>query len=93
MASLVPAVLCCGTPLIPFVLYWRKRKQLDLLRKCRQLPGGVMPLFWCGLLVNATGELIGCCFGAGRAVEKRVKFEFHRTPHLVKTKALKEAEQ
>ncbi len=76
----------CGTPLIPFVRYGRLRKQWDVLRQTRKLPWGVMPMAWCGLLVSATGEMIGCCLGAGQAVEKRAKFEFHRVPHLAKTR-------
>ena len=76
----------CGTPLIPFVRYKRLRKQWDSLRQSRQLPWGVMPMAWCGLLVSATGEMIGCCFGSGQAVGKRAKFEFHRVPHLAKTR-------
>jgi hypothetical protein len=74
----------CGTPLIPFVRYRRLKKQWDSLRQSRELPWGVMPMAWCGLLVSATGEMIGCCFGPGQAVGKRSKFEFHRVPHLAK---------
>jgi hypothetical protein len=40
---------------------------------------------WCGLLISATGEMIGCCFGAGQAVAKRQKLEFHRIQHLKKS--------
>ncbi len=39
---------------------------------------------WCGLLISATGEMIGCCFEAGQAVIKREKLEFHRLQHLVR---------
>lgn len=79
-------LFACGTPLIPFVRYRRLKKHWNSLRQSRRLPWGVMPMAWCGLLVSATGEMIGCCFGAGRAVEKRAKFEFHRIPHLAKTR-------
>ena len=75
-----------GTPLIPFVRYRRFKKQWDSLRQRRELPWGVMPIAWCGMLVSATGEMIGCCFGPGQAVTKRAKFEFHRVPHLGKTR-------
>ena len=75
-----------GTPLIPFVRYWRLKKQWDSLRQSRKLPWGVMPMAWCGLLVSATGEMIGCCFGPGQAVRKRAKLEFHRVPHLAETR-------
>jgi Glycosyl transferase family 2 len=74
----------CGTPLIPFVRYRRLKNRWDFLRECRSLPWGVMVIAWCGLLVSATGEMIGCCFGAGRAVEQRAKYEFHRISHLAK---------
>lgn len=77
-------LFACGTPLIPFVRYGRLRKRWEVLRQTRRLPWGVMPMAWCGLLVSATGEMIGCCMGAGQAVEKRAKFEFHRVPHLAK---------
>jgi hypothetical protein len=46
-----------------------------------------MPMAWLGLLISATGELIGCCFGAGRSVERREKLEFHRTTHLATRRA------
>lgn len=75
----------CGTPLIPLVRYRRIKQQWSSLRQSKKLPWGVMPMAWCGMLVSATGEMIGCCFGAGRAVEQRVKFEFHRVPHLAKS--------
>ena len=74
----------CGTPLIPLVRYRRLKKQWDAFRQSRRLPWGVMPMAWCGLLVSAAGEMIGCCFGPGQAVEKRAKLEFHRVPHLKK---------
>jgi len=74
----------CGTPLIPLVRYWRYKKHWDSLRKRCKLPWGVIPMAWCGLLVSATGEMIGCCFGVGHAVEKRKKFQFHRLQHLKK---------
>ena len=75
-----------GTPLIPFVRYRRLKKHWDSLRQSRKLPWGVMPMAWCGMLVSATGEMIGCCFGPGHAVRKRAKFEFHRVPHLGTTR-------
>jgi len=74
----------CGTPLIPLVRYQRYKKHWDALRKCQKLPLGAIPMAWCGLLISATGEMIGCCFGAGQAVAKREKLEFHRIPHLKK---------
>ncbi len=74
----------CGTPLIPLVRYWRLKKRLKVFREHYQLPWGVLPMAWCALLVSATGEMIGCCFGAGQAVEKRAKLEFHRLRHLKK---------
>ena len=77
----------CGTPLIPLVRYRRLKKQWNSLRQRRRLPWGVMPMAWCGLLVSATGEMIGCCFGPGHAVRKRAKFEFHRVPHLRTTRS------
>lgn len=82
----------CGTPLIPFVRYRRLRKQWNVLRQRCKLPWGVMPIAWCGLLVSATGEMIGCCFGAGQAVEKRAKLEFHRIPHLARTQEPRQVE-
>jgi hypothetical protein len=85
-------LFACGTPLIPFVRYGRLRKQWDALRRTRKLPWGVMPMAWCGLLVSATGEMIGCCLGAGQAVEKRAKFEFHRVPHLAKARQTRRGE-
>jgi len=74
----------CATPLIPLVRYRRLRRCWDVIRQRYELPWGVIPLAWCGLLVSAIGEMIGCCFGAGRAVEKRAQFEFHRVPQLAK---------
>lgn len=56
----------------------------------QKLSGGVMPTVMCGLVVSATGELIGCCFGGGRAKDKRAKFEFHRVPHLAKQRKSEE---
>lgn len=72
----------CATPLIPVVRYRRYKTHWDSLRKHQKLPWGVIPMAWCGLLISATGEMIGCCFGAGQAVVKREKLEFHRIPHL-----------
>jgi hypothetical protein len=67
--------------------------QKDLRQKGHQLyPWGVMPMAWRGLLVSAMGEMIGCCFGPGQAVEKRAKLEFHRVPHLAKTRKSKRGE-
>jgi Glycosyl transferase family 2 len=74
----------CGTPLIPVVRYRRYKKQWDEVRRYQRLPWGTMPMAWCSLLMSATGELIGCCFGAGNAVRKREKLEFHRSSHLRK---------
>jgi hypothetical protein len=76
-----------GTPLIPLVRYRRYKRQWDVLRKQQNLPWGVRPMAWCGMMISATGELIGCCFGAGTAVTRREKFEFHRIPHLKKGSA------
>jgi hypothetical protein len=76
----------CGTPLIPLVRYRRLKKHWNSLRQSTKLPWGVMPMAWCGLLVSATGEMIGCCLGPGQAVEKRAQFEFHRVPHLAETR-------
>jgi len=85
-------LFACGTPLIPFVRHGRLRKQWDALRRTRKLPWGVMPMAWCGLLVSATGEMIGCCLGGGQAVEKRAKFEFHRVPHLARARQTRRVE-
>ena len=74
----------CGAPLIPLVRYRRITKRLGPSRERLKLPGGVMPVLLCGLVVSAIGEAIGCCFGAGRAKEKRAKFEFNRPPHLAR---------
>jgi hypothetical protein len=82
----------CGPPLIPLVRYCRLKKQWDSLRQSRKLPWGVMPMAWCGLLVSAMGEMFGCCFGPGQTVEKRAKLEFHRVPHLAKTRKSKRGE-
>jgi hypothetical protein len=60
----------CGTPLIPLVRYRRLKKHWNSLRQSTKLPWGVMPMAWCGLLVSATGEMIGCCLGPGQAVEE-----------------------
>jgi hypothetical protein len=75
----------CGTPLIPWVRYRRLRKPWEALRENIKLPWGAIPMAWCGLLISATGEMIGCCFGAGQAVAKRQKLEFHRIQHLKKS--------
>ena len=72
----------CATPLIPLVRYRRYKKHWNALRKFTTLPWGVIPMAWCGLLISATGEMIGCCCGAGQAIAKREKLEFHRIPHL-----------
>ncbi len=82
----------CGTPLIPLVRYRRLRKQWKFVRQSRKLPWGVMPMAWCGLLVSATGEMIGYCFGPGQAVRKRAKLEFHRIPHLAVTRKPRQVE-
>lgn len=74
----------CGTPLIPLVCYLRLRKRWKHLRGDIRWPFRVLPLIWCGLLINATGEMIGCCFGAGQSVKNLSIFEFHRLPHLQK---------
>jgi hypothetical protein len=77
----------CATPLIPFVRYRRLKRHWDACRTVTTLPRGVMAIAWLGLLISATGELIGCCFGAGRAVEQRERLEFHRTAHLAARRA------
>lgn len=76
----------CGTPLIPLVRYRRLKKTWASLRKHRTLPSGTIPMAWCGLLISAAGEMIGCCFGVGQAVIKREKLEFHRLKHLVRSR-------
>jgi hypothetical protein len=72
----------CATPLIPLVRYGRLKRHWDACRTVTRLPRGVMAVAWLGLLISATGEMIGCCFGAGQSVEQREKLEFHRTAHL-----------
>ena len=78
----------CATPLIPLVRYRRYKSHWDSLRKHQKLPWGTIPMAWCGLLISATGEMIGCCFGAGQAVVKREKLEFHRLPHVKNSRKL-----
>ena len=74
----------CGTPLVPVVRYLRYKKHWDATRRHQSVPWSAIPMAWCGLMISAAGELIGCCFGAGNAVRKREKLEFHRIPHLKK---------
>ena len=76
----------CGTPVIPLVRYRRYKKHWASLRKHQRLPRGAISMAWFGLLISAMGEMIGCCFGAGQAVIKREKLEFHRLQHLVRTR-------
>lgn len=74
----------CSAPLIPWVRYRRYKNHWNSLRKRQKLPFGAIPIAWCGLLISAVGEMIGCSFGPGKAVTKRQKLEFHRLQHLKK---------
>ncbi len=71
-----------GGPLIPLV---RLRRILSQMREARRpLPPSatVLPALVLGLAVSAVGEMIGYCWGAGDAVQRRWDLEFHRVRHL-----------
>jgi hypothetical protein len=74
----------CATPLIPLVRYRRLKPHWNACRTVVTLPRGTMLVAWCGLMISAVGELVGCCFGAGAALERRERLEFHRTVHLAR---------
>ncbi len=76
--------VACATPLIPMVRHRRLRQNWRNLRRRHSLPLGTVPLAWVGMMVSAAGEMVGCCFGAGQAIERRVRYEFDRHPHLVR---------
>ena len=72
----------CGGPLIPLV---RLRRILGQIRGARQpLPrlATVLPTLLLGLAVSASGEMIGYCWGAGDAVQRRWELEFHRAQYV-----------
>jgi hypothetical protein len=73
-----------SAPLIPVVRFLRIWGQLHRSSQQRSLPPGVLPILLLGLIVSATGEMIGYAFGAGDAKQKLSKFEFHRARHLAK---------
>ncbi len=78
-------LLCaCATPLIPLIRYRRLKPHWDACRTVVTLPRGTMLVAWCGLIISAVGELVGCCFGVGASVERRERLEFHRTVHLAR---------
>lgn len=71
-----------GGPLIPLV---RLRRILGQMRGARRpLPPSatVLPALLLGLAVSAAGEMIGYCWGAGDAVERRWDLEFHRARYV-----------
>lgn len=41
-----------------------------------------MPMAWGGLFISATGEIIGFCFGTGRAIEIGETFEVWRVAFI-----------
>jgi hypothetical protein len=71
-----------GGPVIPLV---RLRRTLGQMRGTRQpfsRSAMVLPALLLGLAVSAAGEMIGYCWGAGDAVQRRWELEFHRAQHL-----------
>ena len=70
-----------GGPLIPLV---RLRRILSEIRRCgrqRELLPGILPALFAGLAAGALGEMVGYCFGAGDAAQKRLSFELDRRSH------------
>jgi hypothetical protein len=69
-----------AAPLIPFVRLARIAKES---RRDRQ-PAGfflkVAPLLWCGLMLDALGELTGYAAPVSGAYEREWEWEFHREP-------------
>ena len=71
-----------GGPLIPLV---RVRRTLGQMRGARQplsRSAMVFPAVLLGLAVSAAGEMMGYCWGAGDAVQRRWDLEFHRARYL-----------
>jgi GT2 family glycosyltransferase len=73
-----------SAPLIPVVRFLRIWRQLHRSSQQPSVPPGVLPILLLGLIVSATGEMIGYFSGAGDAKRKLSGFEFHRVNHLAK---------
>jgi hypothetical protein len=67
-----------GAPLIPFVRLWRIAPEVRRYARKYRLVPGVLPPLLLGLVVGATGELLGYAAGPGSSPRKIVDVEFHR---------------
>lgn len=67
-----------GSPLIPVVRFLRILRQLYRFGHWRNLPPGVLLPLILGLVVSATGEMMGYAFGVGDSEQKMSDLEFHR---------------
>jgi len=65
-------------PLIPVVRLWRILPEVRRSARKYGLLPGVLPPLLLGLLVSATGELLGYAAGVGSSPRRIVDVEFHR---------------
>lgn len=70
------------SPLIPFIRFRRIVRELRRPGRERNLIPRLLPLLCAGLVVDATGEMMGYAFGAGQAMRRLSDMEFHRERYL-----------
>jgi len=70
-----------GSPLIPFIRFYRTVKKIQAAGKDTLLPK-VVPAIVAGLLPHALGEVVGYALGLGRAQERYSYFETKRILHV-----------
>ena len=71
-----------GSPLIPFVRFYRI---ISMIRKHgwqQDLLPGILPSFLMGLVSSAAGEMIGYAFGVGRSAEHSVDLDMNRWRYI-----------
>jgi hypothetical protein len=72
-------VYFCGSPLIPGLLLFRRRKGLWLAWRSGQLPAGTIPAIVAGVLISTVGEMVGFVLGPGPNSEpKMMEYELHK---------------
>jgi hypothetical protein len=71
-----------ASPLIPAVRLWRCLREMRRLGRAAPSPIRLGPLLALGLTMDGAGQAMGYLFGAGGAVERVARFEFHRFRHV-----------
>jgi hypothetical protein len=75
----------------PAVVPLRLRRTLRQIKRCgrsRDLLPGVLPSLILGLIITATGQMVGYAFGAGSAHKRLCHIELHKVLHVAERERL-----